>query len=334
MSQQELDVLVVGDILSDTFIKLLDDKAWTSEGENGPNITMPFGMKVPFEHADVIYGVGNAANAAVSLTRLGHSAGLISNAGNDDGGRSIINALHEHGVDSRFVHLNHGKKTNHHYVLWYKDDRTILINHEHYDYHWPRFRKIDVPKWMYLTSIGANTHEYHDEILHFLEHFSEVKLMFQPGSFHISEGVDAFRKIYERTEVVVLNREEAVQVTGGNYHDMHELINKMHELGPKIVAISDGPNGAYMSSGESRFKIPLYPDPAAPLERTGAGDAYASTLLAGLLHGLSLEDASRWAPINSMNVVQHVGAQAGLLTVEQLMELLRTAPEWYKPESF
>jgi sugar/nucleoside kinase (ribokinase family) len=249
-------------------------------------------------------------------------------------GFDILYALQDHGVDTRFVHLNHGKKTNHHYVLWYKDDRTILINHEHYDYHWPRFRKSDLPKWMYLTSIGANTHEYHDEIIHFLEHFTDVKLMFQPGSFHISEGAQVFKKIYERTEIVVLNREEAVQVTGGSHEDMHDLITRMHALGPKIVAISDGPHGAYMSDGQTRFKIPLYPDPAPPVERTGAGDAFASTLLAGLLHNLSLEDAARWAPINSMNVVQYVGAQKGLLKVQEIMELLRKAPEWYKPESF
>ncbi len=334
MSQQDLDVLVVGDILSDTFIKLLDDNAWTSESDNGLNLTMPFGMKVPFDHADFIPAVGNASNAAVSLTRLGHTAGLISNTGNDRGGREIVDALHEHGVDSRFVHLNPGKSSNHHYVLWYKDDRTILINHEHYDYNWPRFRKTDVPKWMYLTSIGANTHEYHDEIIHFLERFPDVKLLFQPGTFHISEGAEVFKRVYERTEVLVLNREEAVQVTGGSHEDIHDLITRLHQLGPKIVSISDGPNGAYISEGENRFKIPLYPDPAPPVERTGAGDAYASTLLAGLLHGLSLEDAARWAPINSMNVVQHVGAREGLLKVEQLMELLRNAPDWYKPESF
>ena len=93
--------------------------------------------------------------------------------------------------------------------------------------------------------------------------------------------------------------------------------------------------GTFMTlSGENRFKIPLYPDPAPPVERTGAGDAFASTLLAGLLHGLSIEDAAKWAPINSMNVVQHVGAREGLLNVEQLMGLLSKAPEWYHPESF
>jgi ribokinase len=329
-----LDVLVVGDILSDTFIKLMDDKAWTSESDNGLNLSMPFGMKVPFDHADVIYGVGNAANAAVSLTRLGHTSGLVTNAGDDKGGREIIGALQEHNVDTRFLHLQKGKHSNHHYVLWYKDDRTILINHEHYDYHWPRFRKVDVPKWMYLTSIGANTHEYHDEIVDFLEDHPDVKLMFQPGTFHISEGAEVFAKLYGRTEVVVLNREEAVQVTGGSHENLHELLDKMHALGPKVIVISDGPNGAYFSGYDTRFKMPLYPDPAPPVERTGAGDAFASTLLAGLLHGLSLEDAARWAPINSMNVVQFVGAQNGLLDVEKLMDLLRNAPEWYHPTQF
>lgn len=334
MAQSELDVLVVGDVLSDAFIKLKDDQAWTTEGDNGRILSMPFGMKVPFDHADVVYGVGNSSNAAVSLTKLGHSAGLVANIGSDDGGRDVLKAYHDHGVDTRFVHVNHGKKTNFHYVLWYKDDRTILINHEHYDYHWPRFRKIDIPKWMYLTSIGANTHEYHEEITEFLEEHPDVKLMFQPGTFHISEGIERFGKLYARSEVVVLNREEAVLVTSGNHDNLHELLDKMHQLGPKVVVISDGPNGAYFSGYNTRFKMPLYPDPAPPVERTGAGDAFASTLLAGLLHNLSLEDAARWAPINSMNVVQYVGAQQGLLGVEKLMDLLRNAPEWYKPTQF
>ncbi len=334
VSQKQLDVLVVGDVLTDTFIKLLDDQAWTNQGDNGLILSMPFGLKVPFDHAETIYGVGNSSNAAVSLTRLGFHAGLVANIGSDDGGRDILRAYHDQHIDTRFVHVNHDKHTNHHFVLWYKDDRTILINHEHYEYQWPRFKAHDIPKWMYLTSIGANTLEYHDEIAEFLEDNQGVKLMFQPGTFQISCGAERMARIYQRTEVVVLNREEAVLVTGGNHEDLHDLLNRMHALGPKIVAISDGPHGAYVSDGQNRFKMPLYPDPAPPVERTGAGDAFASTLLAGLLHALTLEDAIKWAPINSMNVVQYVGAQQGLLNTEQIMELLRKAPDWYKPERF
>jgi sugar/nucleoside kinase (ribokinase family) len=147
-------------------------------------------------------------------------------------------------------------------------------------------------------------------------------------------GVERLKRIYARTEVLVLNREEAVFVSGGDYHDIYGLFDKLHALGPKTVIITDGPDGAYASDGKQRLKMPLYPDPAPPFERTGAGDAFASTLVAALIKGNTLEGALQWAPINSMSVVQKVGAQKGLLTEKELEGFLRTAPDWYKPTAF
>jgi sugar/nucleoside kinase (ribokinase family) len=80
--------------------------------------------------------------------------------------------------------------------------------------------------------------------------------------------------------------------------------------------------------------MPPYPDPAPPFERTGAGDAFASTFVASLIKGNTVEGALQMAPINSMNVVQHTGAQEGLLTEDQLEDFLKQAPEWYRPEKF
>ncbi len=80
--------------------------------------------------------------------------------------------------------------------------------------------------------------------------------------------------------------------------------------------------------------MPLYPDPAPPKERTGAGDAFASTFVAAAAKGMQLEEALLWAPINSMNVVQKVGAQAGLLTEKELLHYLHTAPKNYHPKPF
>ena len=83
-----------------------------------------------------------------------------------------------------------------------------------------------------------------------------------------------------------------------------------------------------------RLKMPLYPDPAPPKERTGAGDAFASTFVAALIKGNNLEGALQWAPINSMSVVQKVGAQAGLLDETELEQFLKKSPDWYKPTQF
>ncbi|HEY1644855.1 MAG TPA: carbohydrate kinase family protein, partial [Candidatus Saccharimonadales bacterium] len=325
------DVISVGDIVTDVFIKLLDDQAEVIEKDDTKLLAMTFGSKLPFDFVETIEAVGNSGNSAVSLARLGLDSALVTNVGSDNLGRDMISTLDKNEVDTRFVRINRNKKSVHHYVLWYKAERTILIKNGDYSYHWPHLRPDEIPKWVYLTSINEHAHEYHDQIADWLEEHEEVKLAFQPGTFQIESGAHRLHRIYKRTEVLVLNREEAVAVGGGDHENVNDLIDKLHELGPKIVVVTDGPNGAYASDGTSRFSMPLYPDPAPPYERTGAGDAFASTFVASLIKGNNVEGALMWAPINSMSVVQKVGAQAGLLSEHQLEEYLRKAPDWYHP---
>jgi len=331
---QQFDVLCVGDIVTDAFIKLLDDKAQAYENEHGKWLAMEFGSKLPYQEVVEIKAVGNASNAAVSFARLGLKSGFATNVGGDQQGRDMIEELHKNNVDTRLVRINPGKKSNYHYGLWYKDERTLLIKHEEYDYHWAHLRPKEVPRWIYFSSISEQAIDYHDELADWLHAQPNVKLAFQPGTFQMKVGAERLQHIYQRTEVLILNREEAVTVGGGNHSDVHDLMNRLHALGPRIVVITDGPAGAYASDGQNRFKMPLYPDPAPPYERTGAGDAFASTFVAALMKGLGIEEALRWAPINSMSVVQKVGAQDGLLTEEQLQDYLQKAPEWYHTERF
>jgi ribokinase len=329
-----LDVIAVGDVVTDAFIKLKDDQATTFKNDNGDWLAMPYGSKLPFDHVEVIEGVGNAANAAVSLTRLGLNTGYITDVGGDSAGRDIIKALQSNGVDTKYVKIHEGKTSNYHYVLWYKDDRTILIKHEKYDYHWPHLRPDEIPKWVYFSSISEDAMGMHDDIAVWLEQNPDVKLAFQPGTFQMKAGAERLAKLYQRTEVLVLNREEAVIVGGGDHANVHSLMDNLHALGPKIVVVTDGPDGAYASDGQQRLKMPLYPDPAPPVDRTGAGDSFASTFIAAIIKGNNIEGALQWAPINSMNVVQNVGAQKGLLSDEKITELLKNAPDWYKAEQF
>jgi sugar/nucleoside kinase (ribokinase family) len=332
MANQQLDVLAIGDVVTDAFIKLSDDQARVDKEQSGLRLSMPYATKVPFEQAEVIPAVGNAANASVAFSKLGLKAGLVANVGADSSGRDILTALHKNKVDTRFLHINHGKVSNYHYVLWYKEDRTILIRHEEYDYNLPHFRIIDIPKWIYFSSVSKNALEYHDELAEWLDGHPPVKLAFQPGTFQLEAGPRRLKRIYARSEVLAVNREEAVTICGGNRADIHDLFDRLHDLGPKIVVISDGHDGAYASDGVNRYKMPIYPDPKKPYERTGAGDAFTSTFVAALMRGGNIESALYWAPINSMSVVQKVGAQAGLLSESEINRLLRAAPHWYHPE--
>ena len=332
MVQKQLEILAIGDVVIDDFIDLVDSEERLEKRPDGLWLALPFATKVPFSSSTIIEGVGNAANAAVAFAKLGLESGLVANVGEDRWGRDIITSLRKKEVDTRFVHINPDKKSNYHYVLWYKEERTILIKHEEYAYHWPRFRVIDLPKWVYFSSVSKNAEEYHDQIVAWLEAHPSIKLAFQPGTFQIELGTKRLKKLYGRTEVLAVNREEAAEISGGKHADIDDLFDKLHKLGPRIILISDGHKGAYASNSTDKFKMPIYPDPVPPFERTGAGDAFTSTFVAALAKGADIEAALLWAPINAMSVVQKVGAQAGLLGVTQIEHYLHGAPASYHPE--
>ena len=327
------DVISVGDIVTDVFIKLEDDQAKVyTDSEQHNWLAMPFGTKLPYDTVETIKGVGNAANAAVAFARLGLASAYAANVGDDSIGREMIDALHSNQVDSRFVRINPGKISNVHYVLRYQVERTILIKHEAYEYHWPHLRPDEIPKWIYLSSVSQHAMAYHDQIADWLDQNPQVKMAFQPGTFQMEAGVERLKRIYAHSDVIIVNREEATKITNGNWEDYHDLLNRLHGLGAKIAVITDGPNGAVASDQTQILKMPLYPDPAPPLERTGAGDAFAATFVAALIRGNNIAGALQWAPINSMNVVQHVGAQEGLLNEAQIEQFLAKAPDSYRPE--
>lgn len=328
----KIDVLNIGDIVTDAFIKLKDEYGRVEEAADGKRLSLPFSTKIPFDHAEVLDAVGNSANTAVNFAKLGLKSSFVTNVGDDQAGRDMVVALTKNGVDTRFVKANAGKNSNYHYVLWYGDERTILIKHEQYDYHWPTFRPDELPEWVYFSSISEGALDYHDAVADWLEAHPTIKMAFQPGTFQLLAGKERLSRIYQRTEVLAVNFEEAQQILDNHTRDIHELFNGLHGLGPKIVVITDGPAGSYASDGENRFKMPIYPDPAPPVERTGCGDAYTSTFVAALIKGYPLEGALQWAPITPTNVVQSVGAQSGLLDEETLKEWLAKAPDWYKAE--
>lgn len=334
-SEIKMDIISIGDVVIDDFIQLQDDQAWTYVDETGRKVlAMEFGTKVPFTDRDVVYAVGNASNAAVAFAYLGFKTGFATNVGDDQYGRDIITTLKKNSVETNLVRVNPHMNSNYHYVLRYGAERTILIKHKKYKYEWPKLHGSDIPTWVYFSSVSEYGLEYHDKICDWLDENPEVKVAFQPGTYQMAFGAERLKRLYQKSDVLILNREEAVIVGGGNHEDVHDLIIKLHALGPKIVVVTDGPDGAYASDGNETWKMPLYPDPKPPVDRTGAGDAFASTFVAALAAGNSIEGALQWAPINSMSVCQAIGAQAGLLGKHELQNYLRNAPEWYKPERF
>lgn len=329
-----IDVLCVGDTVVDVWVKLDEKTSESYENEHGKWLALPFATKIPYEESKIEPAHGNSANAAVSISRLGLKVAIQTYVGDDQLGRETIRVLQKEKVDGRFINIEHEEMTNVNFIISRGAERTILTNHNDFDYEWPHVRRKEMPKWVYFSSLSENAADYHNEIADWLEENPNVKLAFQPGTWQMRAGTARLKRIYARSEVVIMNREEAAMVSGGSVTDVHDLLDRFHKLGCKMVVITDGPDGAYASDGKKHFKMPLYPDPKPPVERSGAGDAYASTMVAALVMGYDLQGALQWAPINSMNVVQHPGTQAGLLRPRELEEWLKKAPEWYRASDF
>jgi len=322
-------VLAIGDIFTDAFIKLSDEVAKVQVDQDGStHLVLPFGSKPPYEQVDIIQSVGPSPNAAVSFARLGLYAGLTAFLGDDLPGVDSLNYLKKEHVDTSTISVQKGIPSNYYYVLRLGAERTILVKNQQYAYEWQEPSR--VPDWIYLSLISGDSWQLHLDLLAYLEGHPDTKLAFQPGTFHFKWGVEKLAAIYKRSHIIVLNREEAVDITGRSYDDLHALAAGLHELGPEIVVITDGPSGSYASYAGKLVTIPNYPDPAPPVDRTGAGDAFASTIVAALAQGENIETALTWAPINSMSVVQELGAQAGLLSRDKIQEWLTKAPADYK----
>lgn len=329
MFRKPSEFIAIGDITTDAFIKIKDASVHCDLNNSNCTISLKFADKVPYEAVDVVKAVGNSANAAVSASRLGLHSALVSDVGSDANGRDCLHTLLKENVSTKYVSAHKGMETNYHYVLWYEAERTILVKHQEYPYKLPT---IQAPKWIYLSSLASNAYDYHLEILDYLKKNPDVKLCFQPGTFQMKLGYEKMKDFYKRSDVFVCNVEESQRILNNTSSDILVLLKDMFSRGPKLVLITDGPKGAYMYDGTTAWFMPIYPDPKEPFERTGCGDAFTSTFISALILGKTNEEALLWAPINPMSVVQHVGAQKGLLTRKELEELLKNAPADYKPK--
>lgn len=320
------DFLAVGDITTDAFIRIKDATVNCDIDHDKCQICLRFGDKVPFEEMIEVRAVGNAPNAAVSAHRLGLKSTLATNLGDDQVGQGCLNQLAAEGLSREFITVHTGAYSNYHYVLWYEAERTILVKQMKFDMQPIVFD--EAPSWFYLSSLGDHTVEYQNALARYIKEKGS-KLAFQPGTFQMKVS-DQLHEVYQATEIFFCNKEEAQRILKNETDDFKTLLAGIRALGPKIAVVTDGPKGAYASDGVQNLFIPMYPDPAPPVERTGAGDSFASTMTSYLALGASLEDALLHAPVNSASVVQHVGAQKGLLSKEELESWLSKAPADYK----
>jgi len=261
---------------------------------------------------------GNANNVAIGLSRMGFKAAIIAEIGADEFSQKIINTLKKEGVSTSFLKQTPHQPSSFSVILNVQGDRTIFeenIVREH-DF---SFEGVNT-KWIYLTSMENKWQKAYEKTLDFVKK-NNVKLAFNPGTTQLDDDLSQIEETIALSEILFVNKEEAARICGFEITNdesfVPHLLSQVKSKGAKTVVITDGARGAFMidSLGTVHFGEP---SEASVLERTGAGDAFASGFLSAVLASLSGEDAMKWGSKNASSVIGKIGAQEGLLKKDSI----------------
>ena len=317
--EKRFDLIAIGDSTVDTFLKIHDATVECDINHKDCKICVKYGSKIPVD--SIGHGVaGNAANVAVACSKLGLKTAIYTNLGDDDHGENINKQLISQKVAPDYIKINKGKSSNLSVVMTFQGERTIFVYHQEWFYHLP---DLAPSAWIYLTSMAESftSSNIMDEVYHYVEK-TKSKLVFSPGTLQLKADIKRYPKILERCHILIVNLEEAKIIMGiaeSEKIEIRNLLSKMLLLGPKIVVITDGEEGSYATNGQVDLKAGIIPAPV--VEKTGAGDAYASGFLCALFRGADLAEAMVWGSLNSSQVIGRMGAQNGLLDAEQMIKL-------------
>jgi sugar/nucleoside kinase (ribokinase family) len=321
---QKFDVVSLGDVVTDEFIHLPEGLVRVLDDGDGRWLQIPLGTKLVIEDNSVPATGGSAANAAVAMSRLGLRVGLASYVAHDQIGLDMLSAMRGEDVDTSLIHVDSPSRTVRNFILSYGGERTILVRHAEFNYHWKGCRDYEVPTWLYINSLGPDAQAYQDQLADWLDEFSHVRLAFQPGTFQLEAGTERLARLYARAELLLCSRAAAEVIAGPG--DSNHQLTALLALGAKNVAVFDERGGAVAANDAERLGIDTFLGDEVPVDLTGVGDAFASTMVAAIVRDLSLPEALRWSSANAAAASRQFGAQGGLLRFAELVSLLGTAP--------
>lgn len=323
--KSSLDLLTIGDCSIDLFMKIdesfISDNTTEEEEARGeePEVCFFHGSKVPVDSFETSIA-GNACNVAVGATKLGMKTAIYTELGDDPNGDRIVKELKESGIDTSYCIKNPGTPTNVHSIITYAGDRTIFSYHEKRDYKLYKWAK---PKWIFYSSLAEGFDKFQAELVKYLKQNPDIGVAFNPGTQQLREGIDGLKNILEVVDVLFVNKEEAQGLTDRGEEDVEKLHEKLHTLGPKLTVITLGNEGSTAHDGEKMVTKDIYKKGENVVDKTGAGDSYATGFVAALHYKKPLEVAMEWGSINSSHVIRKIGAVKGLLTKKQIENLIR-----------
>lgn len=311
------DVITIGSAVLDIFMR--SDKFQVVKSDDisgGIALCGVYGGKMEIEEVTIVSG-GGATNTAVSFARKDLKSAVIAEMGNDPQSLLVHRDLEDAQVDTRFLVQEQDETTAVSVVLIAEDGGRSIMVHRGAA---AMLTKHDIPlsdletRWLHISSLGGNV-----QLLKTLLQWAKskgVRVSLNPGMKEIEEK-EKLLPLLTQVEILFLNRDEARALWGIDYRDESLWRSSQSLPGAHVTILTDGARGGKaMINNQVEFfegvKVKKVVD------TTGAGDAFASGMVAGVMYGKSYEQAIEWGIKNATAVLHHVGAKKGLLTLGEI----------------
>ncbi|MBI2208262.1 carbohydrate kinase family protein [Candidatus Woesearchaeota archaeon] len=315
------DVITVGSATVDVFVRTEFCDMIKEKGRDF--IAYPVGSKILVDELILTTG-GGGTNTAVSLARLGHKAAFLGKIGTFENSRRVMLDLQKEHVNTSLIVRKPNSRTGYSVILdSVKHDRTILVfrgsNND------LRLNEVKLSrlktKWFYFSTMMGESYKTMEKLALYAEK-NRINISFNISSYLAKKGINYLKPILKRTNILVLNKEEANILAGKN--KIENLLKKLHKSGPKIVAITDGGHGVYVS--DQNYFYHAKPHKVKVVETTGAGDAFASSFLSGIIRKNDVEFAIKLGMTNAESVIKYHGAKNKLLTYNEALRQMKKMP--------
>lgn len=300
--------------------KLLRDKTFDAVGF-GTNavdylIRVPeypaFDFKVEIDSYVKLAG-GEVASTMAGLQRLGMKTAYAGRFGGDSEGEYGLKSLVDEGVDVSFVETVEGARTQIAFVLIdaQSGERTVI---------WHRDQKLAYGELEAPLGIAALS-----TVLHMTPHDAgacirlamaarDAGVIVSVDIDNIFDGVD---ELLPLVDVLIASAEFPSKMFG--LSDKRQGLNRIRSrFGCGVVGLTNGASGSIVLSGDSFIETSAFEVPGGCVDTTGAGDAFRTGFLFGLLNDESIETSARMANAVAAFKCRGFGARASLPTVAEL----------------
>jgi len=283
---------------------------------------------------------GSAANTIYGLARLGVNTGFIGVLGDDAEGKILVQDFQKVGVDTSQIKVKPDAKTGS--VLCLSDKlgrRSLYVSPEANN-----LLTIDDLNLTYINRASLlHLSSFADDgqfriLLELINGLDlSTRISFAPGALYANKGLKVLDPILDRTYVLFINRDEIKQLTG---KDVIAGTETCLEQGCHIVVVTLGKGTklelgkgvgyrtvtavGYIRDARNEYIIePRGQNMVAEVDTTGAGDAFATGFLYGLLKGKGLSECGLLGDIVARLSTSKIGAREGLPTRNELAQRYR-----------